>query len=70
MLWHTIIPIDYDKPWDMRGLKFLAKIIKRNYKLCKKFLSSPKFKEFITLKKIDLVIVDYFLNVIFCFFFK
>lgn len=57
------MPVDYDKPWDMRGLKFLAKVISRNHELCKKFLNSTQFKKFINFSKIDLIVVDHFLQV-------
>lgn len=64
LLWHTIVPIDYDQPWDVRGIKFLAKVIGRNHDLCNKFLQSTEFQQFIKFSKIDLIVVDHFLQVI------
>lgn len=63
LLWHTLIPIDYDRLWDFRGLNFFIKILDRNNDLCVEFVKSQKFREFIETIKVDLAIVDHFIQV-------
>lgn len=65
-MWHTEIPVNQDRLWDLRGPTVLRKILARNEKLCNEFVKNEKFQNYLrnSMNKIvELVIVDHFLQV-------
>lgn len=63
LLWHTTIPVDQDRLWDTRGSYFFFRILQRNQRLCNEFLNSREYQEFLRTTKVDLVVVDHFIQV-------
>lgn len=65
-MWHTEIPVNQDRLWDLRGANVLLKVLQRNEKLCNEFVQSRKFQNYLSSSKnsLNLVVVDHFLQVI------
>lgn len=63
LVWQTTIPVDLDRPWDLRGSRFFLKILQRNQRLCGELLNSSEYQAFLGGVKVDLVVIDHFTQV-------
>lgn len=63
LMWQAHVPMDQQRPWDLRGAFLFVDIVRMHQRYCMKFVQSDKFKQYVHNVQTNLVIVDYFLQV-------
>uniref|UniRef100_A0A914CAU6 Glucuronosyltransferase n=1 Tax=Acrobeloides nanus TaxID=290746 RepID=A0A914CAU6_9BILA len=62
LIWHTTLPVDYDRLWDLKGMHFFFNILRRNHNLCKEMIYSGNFKKIAESHQFDLIVIDHHLQ--------
>lgn len=63
LIWQMNVPLDHQRPWDLRGSLLFLDILKIHHQYCKEFVQSKEFKQYLHDVQADLVIVDHFIQV-------
>lgn len=63
LLWLGNVPLDWSRWWDLRGPAFFLEILKYHQRYCTDFVQSAAFQDYRAGKKVDLLVIDHFLQV-------
>ncbi|KAI6178618.1 Glucuronosyltransferase [Aphelenchoides besseyi] len=62
LIWETYVPVDWMRPWDLRGTILFYSILELHHRFCAEFVQSEIFKSYLKQKRPDLVVIDHFLQ--------
>lgn len=62
LLWSLNVPIDFARPWDLRGAQVLIDILHLHREHCGQFIRSFAFNQHRRREHFDLAVVDHFLQ--------
>uniref|UniRef100_A0AC35TX55 Glucuronosyltransferase n=1 Tax=Rhabditophanes sp. KR3021 TaxID=114890 RepID=A0AC35TX55_9BILA len=63
LFWEQSIPVDLNRPWDMRGALYFFRILENNRKYCLELQQSKQYKYLLeSSDQFDLIVLDHFLQ--------
>ncbi|WKX92455.1 hypothetical protein Q1695_010465 [Nippostrongylus brasiliensis] len=62
LLWQQNVPTDFDRPWDLRGTFSFFKMLERHQTYCEKMLDDQRFLQHLSTQRVDVVVLDHFLQ--------
>ncbi|KAK5975151.1 hypothetical protein GCK32_011542 [Trichostrongylus colubriformis] len=62
LMWEQNVPIDLDRPWDLRGPFIFYKMLEQHQTHCERMLDDQRLLQFLRTQKIDVIVLDHLLQ--------